>query len=96
MVFQHYSTDRFHKTGNPKDLSYHCTTQEGIKCLFVPNPQGLHVLDASDKFSIGDPNSGYVFGKRVPDNGTNDGATMWAKCHIGEGSVEVNDAIVPP
>ena len=47
-----YSTDRFHKTGNPKDLSYHCTTQEGIKCLFVPNPQGLHVLDASDNFLL--------------------------------------------
>ena len=48
----------------------------------------------SDRFSIGDPNSGYVFGKRV--NSTNDGAAMWAKCHSGEGSADVNDAIVSP
>ena len=50
----------------------------------------------SDRFSISDPNSGYVFGKRVPDNSNDDGAAMWAKCHSGEGSADVNDAIVSP
>jgi hypothetical protein len=71
-----YSSKRYRKTGNIDDLKYDCVTAEGVHVSFLPNKDGLHILDCSKYFGVG--KQGYVFGKSIIDNNTQNGHAM---CH---------------
>ena len=43
-----YSTKRFKKLGDVRDLSYNCVTSEGVEVRFDPTEQGLHVMDCTN------------------------------------------------
>jgi hypothetical protein len=85
-----YSSKKYRETNNTMDLKYDCITSEGIELSFPPNKDGLHILDCTKYFGVG--KQGYVFGKNVIDNKTNNGLAM---CHNITGVTEnkVNDAI---
>ena len=100
-----YSTRTYRRTGDVRDLSYNCTTSEGVEIKFTPTIKGLHVFDASSYFQPGTGNGGFVFGEKIIDNGTSGGLNMMntkihgntsfiETCHVGEGTSEnVEDAI---
>jgi hypothetical protein len=71
-----YSSKMYKKTGSTNDLKYNCVTSEGVRLSFSPNKDGLHILDCSKYFGVG--KQGYVFGKSIIDNKTNNGLAM---CH---------------
>ena len=85
-----YNSKLYKKTGNTRDLKYNCVTAEGIELSFSPNKDGLHILDCSNYFGVG--KQGYVFGKTIIDNETNNGTAM---CHniTGVPETDVSDAI---
>ena len=72
-----YSTTEFEKTDDDRDLVHKCKTSEGVELRFEPNENGLHVMDCSKYFGIG--KTGYVFGTKVIDNGTEGGNLMCNK-----------------
>ena len=54
-----YSTKAYRKSGNIKDLKYDCVTSEGVKVSFLPNEDGLHIMDCRKYFGV--CKSGCVF-----------------------------------
>jgi hypothetical protein len=86
-----YSSRTYKKSGDIRDLKYECVTSEGIKLVFAPNKEGLHILDCTKYFGVG--KQGFVFGKTIIDNKTNDGLAM---CHNVTGvpaATDLKDAI---
>ena len=62
-----YDTQKYHRTGDIDDLSYHVTTPEGHNCKFSPTPQGLHIFkmkkrDGNDVFRSKVVNNHSIFG----------------------------------
>jgi hypothetical protein len=85
-----YTSRVYKQTRDTRDLKFDCTTNEGIEVSFPSNKDGLHILDCSKYFGVG--KQGYVFGKSIIDNKTNNGLAM---CHniTGVSTHDVKDAI---
>ena len=84
-----YSTKAYRRTGDIRELKYVCVTSEGVKVIFTPNKEGLHILDCRDYFGLG--KSGCVFGQNIIDNNTNNGFSM---CHSITGTTLNNDVAI--
>jgi hypothetical protein len=84
-----YSTKKFRETKNISSLKYDCITSEGVVCSFVPNKDGLHIMDCTKYFGIG--KSGYIFGKKLIDNNVDGGKDM---CRSVHGTIENAEAFV--
>ena len=65
--------DRCHKTGRDKDLCHNATKNEGVRHKFVPTKEGSHACVASRNIDSS------IFGKCMPDDGTESGKDM---CHV--------------
>ena len=69
-----YSSDRFYKTRDLMDLLYDCEMKEGKKFDFMQTEELLYVLNCAEYFGLN--KTGYVFSKRVNNNGTGTGSAM--------------------
>ena len=49
----HYTTYKFKKSGDDRDLVYKCRTSEGVEVKFERTEDNLHVMDCSKYFGIG-------------------------------------------
>jgi hypothetical protein len=90
-----YSLKIFRKTNDISSLKYDCITSEGVECTFIPNKDGLHVMDCSKYFGIG--KSGYIFGKKIINNDFDGGKDMCRSIHgtieNAKAFVSIDDAI---
>ena len=82
-----FTTHHYKQSRNFKDLSYCCSTPEGIHINFQATTQGLHVLDCAKYFTVKNNCSGRVFSKHVPDNGMSYGDNI----HTGVGTTNTKD-----
>ena len=78
-------SDKYHRTGNPDDLSIRCVTKEGVRCEFKPTADGLHVMDCESLLKKGK----HVFGRNITDNGTRNGDAM-SSCHFIKSKVDAH------
>jgi hypothetical protein len=90
-----YSSKKYRETNDLSSLRYECITSEGTKCSFIPNKDGLHVMDCTEYFGIG--KSGYIFGKKIVDNNVGGGKDMCRSIHgtieNAKAFVSIDDAI---
>jgi len=85
-----YSSKLYRKTLNVNDLTFNCTTNEGIQVSFSSTPDGLHTMDCSSYFGV--DHKGHLFCTSIIDNNTNHGLSM---CYniTGVPITNVKDAI---